>query len=72
MSRQWKHVECAGWAGWVQDSAEAGHLVGLLVVTCPGGGMRTWDQGPAIGETGKDEFHGVGAVEVEQKDSIAN
>lgn len=44
--------------GRVQESTEAEHLAGPLV-TCPGGGMRIWDQGPAIGGRGKSQFHGV-------------
>lgn len=46
VTRQWEHEECTvavGWAGWVQDSAQVGHLVGLLL-TCPGEGIRTWGQ----------------------------
>lgn len=70
VSGQWQHVEYTevcrlGWAGAGQ--AEAGHPGGLLVVTCPGGGMRTWGQGPALGGRGKGQLRGVGPLEVGQK-----
>lgn len=56
----WSVQRCAGWAWWVQASAEAGHPVGLLVATFPGRGMRTWARG-------KGRLRGVGPLEVGQK-----